>query len=225
MTPLSATLGVILAGGLARRMGGIDKTLLKLQGKTLLAHVARRLEPQCESLILNANGDASRFAEIKLPVVQDTLPHHPGPLAGLLATMEWAAQNKPSVRWIVSVPGDTPFIPLDLVERLHAVRNASQGSIICAISGSRQHHATGLWPISLHNALRDALAREGIHRVEDWAKLYGLATASWPNEPFDPFFNINTYDDLNAAANMLDHMQLSSRKPDGGCRKQDGRDD
>lgn len=200
MAPFHATLGVILAGGLSRRMGGTDKTLLRLQGRTLIEHVADRLAPQCESMVINANGDASRFAETGLPVVPDSVPDHPGPLAGILAGMEWAAKNKPIVKWVVSVPGDTPFIPMDLVERLHTARDNSRSAVACAESGSRPHYTTALWPISLRDYLLQALVSEGTRRVEDWAKAHGLVTVSWPTDPIDPFFNINTPDDLRTAA-------------------------
>jgi len=206
-----STLGVILAGGLSRRMGGVEKTLLRLQGRTLLEHVAHRLAPQCESLILNANGNASRFDETSLPVVPDSVPDYPGPLAGILAAMEWAASNKPFVEWIVSTPSDTPFIPLDLVDRLHAARNNSRSAVACAASGSQPHYTTALWPISLRDHLRQALVSEDIRRVEDWVKRHDLAMASWPNEPSDPFFNINTPDDLRAAT-MLSNALLGSKR-------------
>lgn len=226
MAPFPPTLGVILAGGLARRMGGIDKPLLRLQGQTLLVHVVNRLSPQCECLILNANGDGSRFAGIGLPVVSDTASGHPGPLAGVLAGLEWAARNKPSVQWIVSVPGDTPFIPVNLVERLHAARSPSQSAIACAASGSREHYATGLWAVSLRHNLQEALTIRGIRRVEDWAKSHGLATATWPIEPMDPFFNINTHEDLAAAAAMLGDTRVGSRRlGNAGCSNQEDEND
>ncbi|WP_341482646.1 molybdenum cofactor guanylyltransferase MobA [Microvirga solisilvae] len=203
-------MGVILAGGLSRRMGGIDKTLLELGGQALLSHVVRKLEPQCESMIVNANGNAGRFAQTHLTVVPDTVPNHPGPLAGLLAAMEWTARNNPSIEWIVSVPGDTPFIPMDLVERLHAARAASRSLIACAASGSRHHFATGLWPVSLCGNLRDALICKGLRRVEDWVRLHGLATASWSVDQVDPFFNINTPEDLDAAESFMKRTNINA---------------
>ncbi|HZH11329.1 MAG TPA: molybdenum cofactor guanylyltransferase MobA [Microvirga sp.] len=213
MGPFPATLGVILAGGLSRRMGGNDKTLLRLQGQTLLAHVTNRLGPQCESIVLSANGDPSRFAETGLPVVPDTVPDHPGPLAGLLAAMDWCVSKKPFVEWIVSVPCDTPFIPTDLVERLHAARNDSHGAMACAASGSRQHYVTGLWSVSLRERLRRALVLDGMRRVEDWVKSHDFAIAVWPLEPIDPFFNINTPADLGLAASMLNCAPLDTSGP------------
>lgn len=224
MTPFPDTLGVILAGGRSRRMGGADKTLLQLQGWTLLAHVVNRLRPQCESIILNANGDPSRFAEMNLPFVPDTVPDHPGPLAGLLAGMDWSISNKPSVKWIVSVPGDTPFIPANLVERLHAVRETARTAAAYATSGSQRHYATGLWPVSLRDHLRHALALEGMRRVEDWVNAHEPAVAVWPLEPIDPFFNINTPGDLRTAIAMVSHTPLRSSglRQDGFRTQEDG---
>ncbi|SCY02357.1 molybdenum cofactor guanylyltransferase MobA [Microvirga guangxiensis] len=203
MAPYPATLGVILAGGLARRMGGGDKPLLRLGGQTLLAHVAQRLAPQCESMILNANGDLSRFGMLDIPVVQDSISDNPGPLAGVLAALEWAALHKPSITWVATVPGDTPFIPRDLVLRLHAARDAASTPLACAASGANQHYTTCLWPVDLRHDMRHALL-EGMRRVEDWMKLHGSTAAFWPAEPFDPFFNINTPDDLAAAQDIFE---------------------
>lgn len=225
MTPVPDTLGVILAGGLARRMGGGDKPLLMLAGQPLLTHLAHRLRPQCESIILNANGDVSRFAGMGLPVVPDPVPDHPGPLAGLLAAMDWAIENKPSIDWIISVPGDTPFIPMDLVARLHAARNSSGNAIVCAASGAWRHYTTGLWPVSLRDDLHRAVTLEGVRRVEDWAKRHGLTAVSWPEEPIDPFFNINTPGDLDAANVMLSREQPGSRRLGERPREQERRDD
>ena len=205
MAPHPATLGVILAGGLARRMGGGDKPLLELGGESLLASVEQRLNPQCDGLILNANGEPSRLSETRLPVVPDTVPGHPGPLAGVLAALEWAAIHRSSIAWVISVPGDTPFIPHDLVARLHSVREATHMPLACAASGFHEHYTICLWPVELRHDLRHALTIEGVRRVEDWAKKRGLATASWPTEPFDPFFNINTPEELIAARVLVEH--------------------
>jgi molybdenum cofactor guanylyltransferase len=124
------TLGVVLAGGLARRMGGGDKPLRLLGGVPMLDHVLRRITPQVAAMIVNANGDPARFASHGLPVVADGLPDHPGPLAGILAALDWAAEHRPGLPWVVSVPGDAPFIPHDLVARLHAARGGL--SLACA---------------------------------------------------------------------------------------------
>jgi molybdopterin-guanine dinucleotide biosynthesis protein A len=202
--PIPATLGVILAGGLARRMGGGDKPLLRLHGRTLLEHAAQRLAPQCESLILNANGDASRFAGAGLPVVPDCLPDHPGPLAGILTALEWTAVHRPLVEWVVSVPGDTPFLPHDLVRRLHETREAAGRALACAASGPQAHYAVGIWPVRLRQELRQAIVAKGIRSIRDWAQPLGMAEAAWPGIPYDPFFNINTPEDLARAAALVE---------------------
>jgi molybdopterin-guanine dinucleotide biosynthesis protein A len=176
-------------------MGGGDKPLLTLKGRTLLEHVSMRLSPQCEGLVLNANGDPARFGKMALAIVPDSLPDHPGPLAGILAGLEWAALRLPATEWIVSVPGDTPFIPMDLVQRLHEAREAAGRPLACAASGSRVHFAVGLWPVRLRQDLRHALTVRETRSIRDWVTLHGFAQASWPTEPIDPFFNINAPED------------------------------
>jgi molybdenum cofactor guanylyltransferase len=209
--PVPPTLGVILAGGLARRMGGGDKPLLRLAGRPLLDHVAERLGPQCESLILNINGDPARFSELQFPVVADSIPSHPGPLAGILAALDWAARHRPALAWVVSAPGDTPFLPPDLVSRLHEAREVAGRPLACAASGGQLHPAVGLWPVGLRHDLREAIAR-GLRSVRDWARLHGLAEASWVPAPLDPFFNINTPEDLAMAGAWVASRQRSSQE-------------
>jgi molybdopterin-guanine dinucleotide biosynthesis protein A len=200
MARLPSTLGAILAGGLSRRMGGGDKALLTVTGRTLLAHVLDRLAPQCECVILNANGDPSRFGRPGLPVVADSVPGCLGPLAGILTSLEWAAAHRPEAEWVVSVPGDTPFIPTDLVRRLHEARLEAQRPLACASSGLRVHFAVGLWPVALRHDLRQALVGQGTRSIKEWAGPHGYAAASWPDEPVDPFLNINTPEDLDRAS-------------------------
>jgi molybdopterin-guanine dinucleotide biosynthesis protein A len=193
------TLGVILAGGLSRRMGGNDKALLPLADRTLLEHAIDRLAPQCESVILNANSDSSRFERVSLPVVPDSVPDHPGPLAGILAALEWGVAHRPDIAWVVSAPADTPFIPRDLVLRLHEACQDSRKPIACAASGSQTHFAVGLWPVSLRHDLRYSLVEKGTRSIREWLSRHGHAEVSWPVDPVDPFFNINTPEDLKHA--------------------------
>jgi molybdopterin-guanine dinucleotide biosynthesis protein A len=196
------TLGTILAGGLARRMGGDDKALLELGGATLVERVIQRLGPQCDALILNANGDPARFAPYGLTVVADSIPDFAGPLAGILIGMDWAAANRPDLDWIVTASTDTPFLPPDLVERLHEARATALADLACARSGDRNHNVDALWPVRLRDDLRAALI-EGTRRVDRWTARYRLATAEWPTEPVDPFFNVNTPEDFAAAERLL----------------------
>ncbi|HYZ63553.1 MAG TPA: molybdenum cofactor guanylyltransferase MobA [Acetobacteraceae bacterium] len=190
------TIGVILAGGLARRMGGGDKGMRLVGGQTVLARVLERLSPQVARVIINANGDPARFAPLGLPVVADTMPGNPGPLAGVLAGLDWAAANAPEAGWIVTVPGDAPFLPRDLVRRLHEARG--QAEMACASSGGRTHPVIALWPLALRDDLRRALAA-GSNKVGAFTERHGAALAEWPAEPVDPFFNVNTPEDLEAA--------------------------
>jgi molybdopterin-guanine dinucleotide biosynthesis protein A len=198
---MAGTLGLILAGGLARRMGGGDKALLPLAGRPMLDHVIARLGGQCDGLLLNANGDAARFASFGLPVVADTVPDFAGPLAGILAGLDWLAEHRPHMPWLLSVAGDTPFLPDDLARRLHAARAAAGTPLACAASAGRAHHAIGLWPVSLREDLRRSLAA-GERTIAAWTGRHGVATAEWPAEPFDPFFNINTPEDLAEAERL-----------------------
>jgi molybdopterin-guanine dinucleotide biosynthesis protein A len=198
------TLGVVLAGGLARRMGGGDKPLRALGGRPMLDHVLARLAPQCASLALNANGDPARFAAWGLPVWPDPLEGHPGPLAGILAALENAA-----LPFVVTVPGDTPFLPEDLVARLHAARGAAGAAIACAASGGHTHPPVALWPRALAADLRAALLA-GERKIDRWTARHGVATAEWPSAPVDPFFNANTPEELAEAEARLRDEALRS---------------
>jgi molybdopterin-guanine dinucleotide biosynthesis protein A len=192
-------LGLVLAGGQARRMGGGDKARIMIGGATILERVLARFKPQCAAVILNANGDPARFADIGLPVVPDSVPDFAGPLAGILAGLDWAAAHAPHIVDIASVPGDCPFLPTDLVERLHAVRAASGQPLACARSGDWRHPVVGLWPVALREDLRQALVGEGLHKIEIWTARHGVAIAEWADTPVDPFFNVNTPEDVAAA--------------------------
>ncbi len=196
------TLGLVLAGGLARRMGGGDKALIEIGGRTILERVLETIAPQCDGIILNANGDPSRFARFGMPVVSDDIPDFAGPLAGVLAGLDWAAIHRPEIAWMVSVPGDCPFLPADLVERLHAARDAAGTPLACAKSGDWRHPVAGLWPVALRADLRRALIDEDLHKIEVWTARHGIALAEWPDRPVDPFFNVNTPDD-RARANDI----------------------
>ena len=193
------TLGLILAGGLARRMGGGDKARIRIGGKTILQRVLDCIAPQCVVVIINANGNPARFADTHLPVVADSVPDFAGPLAGVLAGLDWAAAHAKQCEWIVSAPGDCPFLPKDLVTRLHAARLAAGLSLTCARSGAWCHPVVALWPVALREDLRHALIDDGLRKIEIWTAHYSVAIADWPAEPIDPFFNVNTPDDAARA--------------------------
>jgi molybdopterin-guanine dinucleotide biosynthesis protein A len=194
--------GVVLAGGLARRMGGGDKPLREIGGQTILARVIKRLKPQCECLALSANGDPLRFAPFGLPVIADSVKDHPGPLAGILACLDWAAAHRSDAQWILSAPGDCPFLPRDLVARLRQAVSAQDAELAVAASRGRSHPVIGLWKIGLRDPLRQAIVDEGLRKVEAWTQRYRVATVAWPAEPLDPFFNANTLEDLAEAERL-----------------------
>jgi molybdopterin-guanine dinucleotide biosynthesis protein A len=196
------TLGVVLAGGLARRMRGGDKARILIGGTTILERVLDRLRLQCDRVILNANSDPARFTDTGLTIVADIVPDYAGPLAGILAGLDWAMKHTPDIEWVVSVPGDCPFLPRDLVTRLHKARADTGADLACASSGQRRHPVVALWPVALREDLRRALTGEGVRKVEEWAARYAPAVAEWPASPIDPFFNVNTPDQAAEAERM-----------------------
>lgn len=202
---VQSIVGVLLAGGLSRRMGGGDKALRPLGGRTLLDHVVERMRPQVAALVLNANGDPARFAAFGLPVVPDSVPDFAGPLAGILAGLDWAAANRPDCSFVLSVPSDAPFLPRDLVARLRHGMEAAGADLACAASGGQPHPVVGLWPVRLRADLRRAVVAEEIRKVDRFTARYRLATVDFPEESpgLDPFFNANRPDDLDRAAALL----------------------
>jgi molybdenum cofactor guanylyltransferase len=201
-TEVPPTLGLVLAGGLARRMGGGDKGLIRIGNATILERVIARLRPHCSALAINANGDPARFKNFGLPVLPDGVSDFPGPLAGVLAGLDWAAQNAPDVVWVATAPGDCPFLPKDLVARLHLARAQSNFSLACARSGEWRHPVVGLWPVALREDLRHALTVEGLRKIEVWTAKHGVAIADWDDKPIDPFFNVNTPEDAATAERL-----------------------
>lgn len=201
------TLGVLLAGGLGRRMGGADKGLIRIGDQTILQRIVARLAPSCAGLIINANGEPARFSALRLPVVADPIAGHAGPLAGILAALEWAADHRPDLAWVVTVSTDSPFLPRDLVGRLHAARAEAGTFLACTASAGRTHPPIGLWPVALREDLRRAVVEEGERKIDRWTARHGIAVAEWPTDPLDPFFNVNTPEDAALA------QSLASRFP------------
>ncbi len=200
--PPEPVAGVLLAGGQSRRMGGGDKCLRPLGGRPLLAHVIGRAGPQCDTLVLNANGDAARFAAFGLPVAADVVDGHAGPLAGVLTGMDWVRAQRPDCRWLASFPTDAPFLPVDMVARLHAAIEAEGADMACARSGGRAHPVAALWPVALADDLRTAMAT-GERKVDAWTAQHRLATVDFADMPVDPFFNANRPEDLEKAEEIL----------------------
>jgi molybdenum cofactor guanylyltransferase len=203
--------GVLLAGGLGRRMGGGDKFLRQVHGRPLLAHVIERASPQVAGLVINANGDPSRFAAYSLPVATDVVDGFLGPLAGILTGLEWVRAHAPGCAWVASFATDTPFFPDDLVVRLLDSVRAEAAEIGCAASGGRTHPVFGLWPVTLAPALRRALTAEGMRKIDAWTARYRVAIASFPSEPYDPFFNVNEAADLQKAEALVPGAATDAR--------------
>ncbi|MDS9466847.1 molybdenum cofactor guanylyltransferase MobA [Paracoccus sp. MBLB3053] len=194
---------VILAGGLSSRMGGGNKGLRLLAGETLLARVITRLTPQCGLLAINANGEPEQFEDYGLPVIADSFSGFAGPLAGVLAGMEWAAAQ--NLDEVVSVSVDTPFLPWDLVHRLVEARGRS-GLALAASPGDdgllRDHPTCAIWPVTLADELRAAL-ESGLHRIGQFAAAYDPGRAVFDSHPVDPFMNLNTPEDLALASRYI----------------------
>jgi molybdopterin-guanine dinucleotide biosynthesis protein A len=199
---MSKVPGVLLAGGLARRMGGGDKPMRQIAGRSILDRVVARLAPQCDGLILNANGDPARFASFGLPIVPDSVADFPGPLAGILAALDWATVNRPDVSLVLSAAADCPFLPRDLVARLHQALVAEEAQLAVAASEGQSHPVIGLWSVALREELRHALVVEDVRKIDRWTARYRLATVTWPTKPLDPFFNANTMDDIAEAERL-----------------------
>ena len=198
--------GVILAGGKSRRMGGGDKALKNLGGDSLLERVISLAKPQVDQLVINANGDTTRFSQFGITVVNDVIDGFPGPLAGVLTGMEWVKTNKPHCKWIASFACDAPFAPPDLVKRFLYNVSKANGTMACAVSGGREHPVFGLWPVSLAGNLRRAIVEEKIHKVDFWTARFSLTRVEWKTVPIDPFFNVNREQDLKQAENFLMEM-------------------
>jgi molybdenum cofactor guanylyltransferase len=204
---MSRFVGVVLAGGLARRMGGGDKGLVKLHGRPILDHVLERLSAQVDRMIINANGDPGRLAAYDLAIVADAVEGFAGPLAGVLAGMQWAARN--DAEWVVTAATDTPFFPRDLVDRLRQAVAETGADMACAASGGRHHPVFGLWPVALRDDLSRAMTADGVRKVDLWTARHRLAVADFADRPYDPFFNVNRPDDV-AEAERIAHDHIPS---------------
>jgi len=198
------TIGILLAGGLARRMGGGDKCLRPLGGKPILDRLIEVTRPQVGRLILNANGDPGRFAAYGLPVVPDVIEGYAGPLAGVLTGLEWTRENAPEAEWVVSFATDAPFLPGDLVARLTAAAARDGAELACAASGGRSHPVFGLWSVRLADELRRAMVDEDIRKIERWTARYKLSEVAFDDvDGRDPFFNVNRPENLEEAERAL----------------------
>lgn len=203
-----AVCGVILAGGLSRRMGGEPKGLIALDGRTMMGRVIELAAPQVDAVAVNANLPAEMFSEFNLPIVTDPIEGFVGPLAGVLAGMRWASAEHPDATDIATFPCDAPFMPSDCVEKLMSAREASNPArIALARSGGHWHPVVGLWPVALADDLEAAL-RDGVRKVLHWTDRHGVAGAEFDMlelgpRTVDPFFNANTPDDISEARALL----------------------
>ena len=189
-------------------MGGGDKCLRRLAGRPLLERIVERVRPQVTTLILNAGGDGERFAAYGLPVVADTIPDFAGPLAGVLTGLEWAADN--GVPWVASFATDAPFLPEDLVARLAGAVEAAGADMACATSGGRAHPVFGIWPVTLKDELRRAMETEEMRKIDCWTGRYNLVQIDFPCRPVDPFFNVNSPEDLARAEDIVSPQTRAS---------------
>jgi len=200
---MNKVVGVLLAGGMARRMGGGDKCLKQLGGRALLSFSIDGAASQVGPLIINAAGDPARFKEFALPVVADVIDGFAGPLAGVLTGLEWAKAHAPDSQWVVTFPTDAPFFPDDLVVRLLAEIDSQGADMACALSNARTHPVFAAWPVSLAGDLRRAMEDEEMRKIDLWTARYNIVHVEWPVSPNDPFFNINRVEDLEQAENLL----------------------
>ena len=192
-------IGAIIAGGQSRRMGGREKAFLELDSKPVILHVIEQFEPQVDQLVINANGEPARFSEFGLEVVPDVLTSLTTPLAGLHAALRFTKSVDADV--LMTVPSDTPFLPFDLAAKL--LENSMANGAAIASSGGQDHYIIGAWNKELLDDLERAIAKDGLFRVKDWAQRASAQKVEWPVEPYDPFFNVNTPEDLLRAEQIL----------------------
>ena len=203
MTASHNTVGVILAGGRARRMGGVDKTFVKLGGEALIARAMARASLQVGELLINANGDPSRFAKFGVPVFSDSIDGFLGPVAGILAGLEWMREHRPDARWLASFACDCPFFPHDMVERLIDKAQSENALVAVAASGEQHHPVFAVWNASIPATSQGVLKDQDMRKMDNFVACFANTRVLFPSEPIDPFFNINTPDDLQRAEMLL----------------------
>jgi molybdenum cofactor guanylyltransferase len=199
---MSGTAGTILAGGRSSRMGGGDKCRLELGGLSLIERVAKRIGPQVDALVISGGDKASNGFGLPYPILADTVADRAGPLAGLLAGLEWAAAS--GFAWLLSAPCDVPFLPRDLAMRLRDVVAGKELSV--AASGGRTHHVIGLWPTRIAETLRRRIVDDELREVGAFMNPLNTGIAMWPSDPYDPFHNINHPEELEAAVRILEEF-------------------
>jgi len=211
--PCLAIPAVILAGGRSSRMGGADKSLLRLNGRSLIEHVIAALAPQVSRMLINTNNDPENFSHLGLPVLADTLPGFQGPLAGILTGMTWARQIAPKTSHIMVVPGDVPFLPEDLVARLYQVQQACGAEAVIARHAGRPQPVIGLWPLKRAGLLARDLLKTDMRKARQWLDQFPVTEVEFPSAKDGEFFNINRPDDLLQAHIYAARRSLVGRKP------------
>ncbi len=201
-------IGVLLAGGRSRRMGGGDKFLRRLAGRPILERIIKAARPQVSTLIINAGGDPARFAAYGLPVVADVIGGFAGPLAGVLTGLDWTAANAPGTGWMASFATDAPFVPQDLVASMMAAVEREGADLACAASGGRTHPVFGLWPLRLRADLRRAMVEEDMRKIDQWTARHRIVHVDFPVGAVDPFFNVNHPEDLAEAERVLGALEV-----------------
>ena len=184
-------------------MGGADKAFLKLGGETLIARTIARAKPQVGELLINANGDPSRFADFGLPVIADSIGGFLGPLAGILSGLDWMRANRPKARWLATFACDCPFFPRDMVDRLIAHAQSENASVAVAASGGRHHPVFAVWRAGIPATSQSVLNDQALRKMDDFIARLPSSRVVFPADPIDPFFNINTPDDLARAETLL----------------------
>jgi len=194
---------LILAGGQARRMGGVDKAFLKLGGATLIERAIARARPQIDELIINASGDLARFDSLGCETIADRIGGFLGPLAGILSGLDWMRANRSEARWLASFACDCPFFPADMVKRLIAEAQSRDVKIALAASGERHHPVFAVWSAGLLVTAQSVLRGQGLRKMDDFIAGFPNIRVDFPSAPIDPFFNINTPDDLTQAQALM----------------------
>ena len=189
---------VIMTGGKSSRMGGGIKTLIQFNKKIIFERILESLQNQINNIIINNNDMSYQFKKYNLPIIEDKIKGYLGPLAGIHASLEWVSKNLKNIEWIVSIPGDTPFIPDNLVEKLYNKAKSYKKNIIIAKSNEKIHPIIGIWNVNLLQKLEKAIL-EGERKIIIWAKKNQLDYQEFVNDRYDPFFNINYNEDIDTA--------------------------
>jgi len=194
-------LGAILAGGQSKRMGK-DKLFLELNNKKLIEHTLDKVKKYLKKIIIITNQDNKFFSENNLTTVKDCVEGQLGPLVGILTAMKWAKENLSKCSWIATFPCDTPFFPESIIESFIEESEKKESLILCASSHGRKHNIFGLWSLDLYDKLKDDLINKKVRKVQDWTEKNKIKNLEFKFKDYDPFFNINTEEDLEFAKKL-----------------------